>query len=161
MRLVSILQDLSLALLVGGIAAVSVAAFVLFDTAPTHEIAGQIGNELFAALGPVLLGVALVNLAARLGLMSREPASFLRTVSLVLATSGVLVAGAIALWLTPRLGVIWTAGAHAPDGSGLAGDASIRFARLHGLAGLSYMTLLLIGIASIFLRNLGPAAGRR
>ena len=150
----AVIHDVALALVVGGIAAVGVAAGAIFGSSPTREIAGQIGNDLFGTLGPAVLGLSLVVLAARLLLQSGEPTSRVRTASLICAVLMALMAAVLALWLTPRMNTIWTGSPHAPDGSGL--DPGVRggFMILHGISNLLYLGIMLLGITQIILRTL-------
>ncbi len=161
MRLISILHDLCIALLVGGLAAVFVAAFLLFEVAPNREIAGQVGNALFNLLGPGTLGVVVFLLATRLILNRAETGRAPRAMTW-LAVAAILPAAIDALWLTPAMDVIWKTAAHAADGSGLEGEARARFMALHGAGSACYLAMWLIGLALLGVRAAvrAPAASR-
>jgi hypothetical protein len=159
MRFLEVLHGLALALLTGGIAGVGLAVGVLFQRAPSREIAGQVGNATFSRLGPAVLALAAIVLAARVYLHRAEPPSGIRTTSLVLAVAIVAVAALVALGITPRMAALWAAGAHAADGSGLTGEDRGRFVALHALANAAYLVLLACGAALIVLTSIRRAAG--
>jgi hypothetical protein len=159
MRLVAVVRDLCLAFLVGGLGAVFIAAIILFDRAPSREVAGEIGQALFNELGPVVFIVTLFLLGGYVLLRRTEPSPATGVVSLVLAGACVLIAALIALWLTPRMDVIWETAPHAEDGSGLAGEERTRFMTLHGIASASYLSIWLAGIALLVLRSFGSKTG--
>jgi len=152
MRLAAILHDLSLALLVGGIAGVGFCVNLLFARAPSREIAGQVGNAIFARLGPGVLALSVALLVTSLLLHRGGPPSGRRIVSVLLAGAIVAVAAVTALWLTPRMGAIWASGAHAADGSGLLGDDRRRFLVLHIISNVAYLAVMLMGVALVLLR---------
>ncbi|HET6373204.1 MAG TPA: DUF4149 domain-containing protein [Candidatus Polarisedimenticolia bacterium] len=146
------LHDLSLALVVGGIAGAAVSALALFGKAPSREVAGEVGQLLFQRLGQGVLILSMVVLVTRLVLARSEPATTTRTVSVLLAAAALALSAVVALWLTPRMGVIWTASPHAPDGSGLLAEDRRLFMALHGIANLCYISILVMGAAQIALR---------
>lgn len=152
MRLTGILHDLSLGLLAGGIAGIGLAVNILFDRAPSREIAGQIGNVIFSRLGPSSFALALIVLASRLYLNRIEPPSRMRTASVAICVVMAILAAVVALWLTPRMGAIWRSAPHAPDGTGLTGVDRSRFIALHVGANLAYLVIFLLGTAQIALR---------
>jgi hypothetical protein len=156
MRLAAILHDLSLALLVGGIAGVGFCVNLLFSRAPSREIAGQVGNAIFGRLGPGVLALSVTLLITSLLLHRGGPPSGRRTVSLLLAGAIVAVAAVTALWLTPRMGALWASGVHAADGSGLIGDDRRRFLALHIISNVAYLMVMLMGVALELLRSWGP-----
>ncbi len=147
------IHDLALAVMAGGIAGVGLAMAVTFARAPSREIAGQIGNAVFGILGPAVLTVSLVALATRIYVHGAESPSAARSASLVLAIVTVLLGALLALWLTPRMGTLWTSGAHGSDGSGLAGKDRMRFLRLHGVGNLLYLAILTLSVAQIVLSS--------
>lgn len=154
-RLVWAIHDLALALMVGGVAGGAIAALILFERAPTREVAGQIGQTIFDRLGVIVLALALAVVLARLLLRRLQPAS--RTLpGLPQAVICVILAGLIALWMTPAMHALWVGAPHAEDGSGLTGEAKSRFMRLHGAANLAYIAILLAGSWQIAL-----GAGRK
>lgn len=159
MRVIRAIHDLAVALLVGGIAGGSLSAIVLFRKAPTREVAGEVGQAIFNLLGIVVLSLSIVLLASRILLQRREPPSKSRSMALALSVACAAAACAIALWLTPAMGAIWESAPHAADGSGLAGEARGSFMRLHGLANLCYL-ILLLSAAGIILRRPGPMPSR-
>lgn len=156
MRGVQSLHDLGLALLFGGIASALVAAVTLFEHAPTREIAGQVGQVVFQRLGWVVLGASAVVFATRLFLTRTEPAGRARSAALTLASICLGVSLLVVLVITPRMAAIWYSVPHAPDGTGLTGDDRRLFMTLHGVANLSYTSMMVMGAAQIVLR----AAGR-
>lgn len=149
LRAAAVLHDLSYALLAGGIAGIGLAAGSIFGKAPTREIAGQIGNALFARLGPAVLFLALLALACRIYLQASEPPTAWRTASLVLAVVVAALAAGVALWLTPVMNGIWHGSSHAVDGSGLIGDERKRFLMLHGISNLLYMGIMILGAVQL------------
>ena len=153
LKLCAIIHDLCLALLVGGLGAVFVAAFVLFDAAPNHEIAGQVGQAIFNLVGPGTLVVTILLVASRAFLKSSVAPARLSRVGTGLSVIAVLVAAAIALWLTPAMDVIWKTAPHAPDGSGLAGEDYARFMKLHGAGSASYLAIMLIAVVLLAMRS--------
>ena len=157
LKLCAVIHDLCLALLVGGLGAVFVAAFVLFDAAPDHEIAGQIGQALFNLLGPGTLGVTLLLLATRAYLRTVVAAPRFAGIGTGLAVVAVILAGGIAFWLTPAMDVIWKTAPHANDGTGLAGEDYTRFMRLHGMGSASYLAIWLIAAVLLAMRPAVPA----
>ena len=157
MRVIRAIHDLAVALLAGGIAGGSLSAIVLFRKAPTREVAGEVGQAIFDLLGIVVLSLSIVLLASRILLQREETPSWKRSTALALSVICAAAACVIALWLTPAMGAIWESGPHAADGSGLAGDARASFMRLHGMANLSYLILLLSSAGMILLRP-GPGS---
>ncbi len=153
LKLCAVIHDLCLALLVGGLGAAFVAAFVLFDAAPNHEIAGQVGQAIFNLLGPGTLVVTILLVASRAFLGSGVAPARLSRIGTALAVLTVLLAAAIALWLTPAMDVIWRTGPHAPDGTGLAGEDHARFMRLHGAGSASYLAVWLIAVVLLMMRS--------
>ena len=151
-RTSGILHDLSFALMAGGIAGIGLAAGSIFGKAPTREIAGQIGNDLFARLGPAILILSFLALATRLVLHRSEPPSGWRTTAMVLAVVTAALAVAVALWLTPVMNSIWHGTSHAIDGSGLVSDERKRFLMLHGISNLFYMGIMLLSASELALR---------
>ena len=160
MRGLRSLHDLCLALLVGGIAAAAVAAVTLFEIAPTREIAGQVGQVIFERLGYIVLAASVAVLLTRWALGRGEPASKSRSAALALASLSVGLALLVVLFITPRMEAIWHSAPHAQDGSGLTGDDRRDFMRLHGVANLSYMSMMAAGALQIVLRAMGRAPER-
>jgi len=160
MKLCAVVHDLCLALLVGGLGAVFVAAFILFEAAPDHETAGQIGQAIFNLVGPGTLAVTLLLLGTRAALKTAVAPARLAAAGTALAVLAVLLAGVIALWLTPAMDSIWKTAPHAADGSGLEGEHYTRFMRLHGMGSASYLAILLIGFVLLASRSIAgrPAA---
>ncbi|MBI3449322.1 MAG: DUF4149 domain-containing protein [Acidobacteria bacterium] len=152
MRLVAALHDLSLAFLTGGLAGVFVAVDMLFDRAPSREIAGQVGVAIFGRIGPSSLALAAILLGARIALHGAERPGGARRVSLVLALVIAASCAAAALYLTPRMSAIWIAGAHAGDGAGLTGDDRSRFLAMHIASNLAYLAAMISGAAMLALR---------
>lgn len=157
MKAAAALHDLSLALIVGGIAGAGFAVSMLFDLAPSHEIAGQVANPTFGRLGPAVALLAVVLFATEMILRRARPASATGTASIILHAVLLALALALAFWLTPRLVDLWHTGAHAADGSGLEGEARRRFMMLHGIGNLIYLAILAGGIGIVVLRALDPA----
>jgi len=157
LRLASSIHDLALAFLTGGLAGVFLSVNLLFDRAPSREIAGQVGNAIFGRLGPAALTLALVLLGSRLAMGRLGEGD---RASLVLAALIVLAVGAAALVLTPRMSAIWTSSPHAPDGSGLADEAKRRFLALHIMSNLAYMAALLSGAALVVVRAISRSGAR-
>lgn len=157
MRWLQPLHDLGLALLVGGIASAAVAALTLFEQAPTREIAGQIGQVIFQRLGWVVLAASVAVLLTRLALARGEPASKTRSAAMTLSCLCVGLALLVVLIITPRMASIWYSVPHASDGSGLTGDDRRAFMALHGVANLSYMSMMALGAVQIVIRALGRA----
>ena len=155
MRLTAIVHDLSLALLVGGIAGVGLCANLLFARAPSREIAGQVGNAIFGRLGPGVLVLSVAVLITSLLLHRGGAPSGRRTGLVLLAGAMVVIAAVTALWLTPRMGALWASGAHAADGSGLIGDDRSRFLVLHIISNVAYLAVMLMGAALVLLRAWG------
>jgi len=153
LKLCAIIHDLCLALLVGGLGAVFVAAFVLFDAAPNHEIAGQVGNALFNLLGLGTLAVTIILMASRAFLRANVAPARLSGIGTGLTVIAVLLSAAIAFWLTPGMDVIWKTAPHAPDGSGLAGEDYARFMKLHGAGSASYLAIMLIAVVLLAMRS--------
>jgi len=154
MRFIEAVYDLALAVLVGSIIGVSVAAIALFDRAPSREFAGQVGSAVFDMMGMMALALSLLILAARFLIRRREPFSVTGAVVTGLAVLAALVSAAIALWITPVMDAIWAEAPHAPDGSGLVGPERARFMWLHGLSSASYLALVVIGALMILNRSL-------
>lgn len=154
LKAAAVVHVLALALMAGGIAGIGLAAGVIFGRAPTREVAGQIGNTLFARLGPAVLVLSLVAMAARILLHRGEPPSWWRAASTILAVLTAVLAAAVALWLTPRMNAIWSTAPHAEDGSGLLGDARSRFLMLHGISNLLYMSIMILGAVQLALSGL-------
>ena len=157
MKTVQSLHDLGLALLVGGIASALVAALTLFERAPSREIAGQVGQVIFERLGWVVLAASAIVLVTRLLLRREEPASRQGAAALTLASLCVGLALLVVLFITPRMASIWYSAQHAADGSGLSGDDRRAFMSLHGVANLSYMSMMVAGAVQIVLRAVGRA----
>ncbi|MFQ5701704.1 MAG: DUF4149 domain-containing protein [Acidobacteriota bacterium] len=153
MRIVSVVHDLCLALLIGGIASILMVAFILFRQAPNHEIAGHIGNVLFGIVGHGVFVLALLVLVASLLLRRREASRRVQSITVSLAGVCALVAGVLALWITPRMNTIWLTTRHALDGSGLMGDDRARFMALHGMANSAYLAIWLACITLLVLRS--------
>jgi hypothetical protein len=153
LKVFAIIHDLCLALLVGGLGAVFVAAFLLFETAPNHEIAGQVGQAIFNVVGPGTLVVTILMAASRAFLKSGVAPARLARLGTGLTVIALLLAAVIALWLTPAMAVIWRTAPHAPDGSGLTGDDFTRFMSLHGTGSASYLGILLIAAALLVMRS--------
>lgn len=149
MRLVRALHDLALAIQVGGIVGVGLSVWVLFARAPSREIAGRIGGEIFGLLAPAVLLLASIVFGARLVLRSGD--ALARPFGLTIASAALIIAAANALWLTPRMAAIWAAGAHAADGSGLAGEDRHRFLMLHGISNVAYLAILLLSVGLMLL----------
>ncbi len=156
-RLAIVLRDLALVLLVGGTLGVSTAALVVFDEAPTREIAGRIGMSVFDVASRAILLAAAVLVAAGIVLRRREPSPGNR-INLFLSTGVFVVAALIALWLTPAMGEIWATAPHDPAGGGLAGEERRRFMMMHGIGNLGYLAIVVAGIVLVILR---PRAARR
>jgi hypothetical protein len=153
-RWAAVAHDLALGWMTGGIGGAGVCAVLLFQHAPSREVAGQIGNVIFTILGQAVFALTLVLLAARLFLRrAREGATAPRLWPAVLACA---LAGVLALWLTPAMTDIWGAVPHDPAGSGLMGDDKARFMRLHGAGNLIYLTLFAMGCLLIAARAMGP-----
>lgn len=153
MRVVSIVHDLCLALLIGGIATIFMVAIILFNQAPNHEIAGHIGNVIFGITGPGVFVLVLLMLATRLLLRKKERSLRVHSFSLALAVAGAILSGVVALWITPRMDLIWLTSRHALDGSGLVGDDRARFMALHGMANGAYLAIWLMGITLHAMRS--------
>lgn len=152
LKLCAVIHDLCLALLVGGLGAVFIAAFVLFDAAPNHEVAGQVGNALFNLLGPGTLAVTILLTAMRMFLKTAVTPRGLSAITTGLAVIAVLLAGVIAFWLTPVMDTLWKTAPHAPDGSGLSGEDYTRFMSYHGAGSASYLAVWLIAIVLLVMR---------
>ena len=155
MRGLRSIHDMGLALQVGGIAAAAVAAITLFEIAPTREIAGQVGQVIFERLGYIVLAASVAVLLTRWALGREEPMSKSRTAALVLAALSVGLALLVVLLITPRMAAIWHSAPHAQDGSGLTGDDRRAFMQLHGVANLSYMSMMVGGAVQIVLQAMG------
>jgi hypothetical protein len=146
-------HDLALALLTGGLAGVFLAVGILFEKAPSREIAGQVGNVIFGRLGPAALTLAVIVFATELILVRGKERGG-RT-ALILSLLTFLMVGAAALFLTPRMTGIWLQSPHAPDGTGLMGEEKRRFLAMHVASNLAYMGALLAGVGRIVLRAIG------
>jgi len=157
MKAVTIVHDLVVAMLAGGLATASVAAFILFDRAPSKEIAGQIGQTIFEIVGRGTFALALVLLACRLILARGDDPRVKRRAAMVMTALIVVVAAVIALWVTPALGEIWREGRHAEDGSGLAGADKEAFMARHGLGSAGYLVLILTSMGLIAMRAVDRA----
>ena len=150
-KIASVIHGLALALLAGGIAGIVLAIDIVFDRAPSREIAGQIGNVIFGRLAPAVLGLSLLALGARIVMQGADSPSWGRTVALVAAILTVLIAAVIAFWLTPSMNLIWKEGLHAADGSGLAGDDRTRFLTMHIWSAVLYLGILSLAALQITL----------
>ncbi len=157
MRIVRIVHDLVAAFLLGGIATASAAAMILFARAPSREVAGQIGQTIFEVVGRGAFVFSLVLLACRVAMSRAEPAPARGSLALGLAVLIVVLAGAIALWLTPAMGEIWRDGVHAADGSGLAGADREAFMSRHAIGSAFYFVIILASAVIIGLRSAGRA----
>jgi hypothetical protein len=153
MRLAASLHDLALSLIAGGIAGTALCAWILFDRSPEREVAGQIGAGIFGALGPAVLILSLILIAARMVLQRAEPGGPSRTLSLHLAAGIAVLSAIAALWLTPRMLAIWSEAPHAQDGSGLMGEARAEFFMLHGLGNIAYLAVAAMAAVMIVLRS--------
>lgn len=138
-----VVHDLALCLILGGIAGTALCAGVLFERAPSREIAGHLGSVIFGRLGPAVLVLALVVVGTRL-MLSRDGSVRGRRLSLVLAAAMTAVAMVVSIWLTPQMITIWNEAPHAPDGSGLLGEDRARFFMLHGMTNLGYIAIGLL-----------------
>ena len=154
LKLAAVIQNLALALMAGSIAGVGLAAFVLFAEAPSREIAGQVGNVIFARLGPAILALSGLSLGARAILHRTQRPTGGRATAFILAVVVAVLAGVVALWLTPTMVDIWHAAPHADDGSGLIGDERSRFLMLHGITNLFYMGIMIICALQLVLDSL-------
>ena len=139
---------MSLGWVSGAIVGGAIAALLLFQAAPSREVAGQVGQVVFNWLGRAVLALTLIGLASRF-LLDRPAAgggTRRRGVSLDLwLTAGACgVAAVLALWITPAMDEIWKTAPHDPAGSGLMGTDKSRFMRLHGIGNLHYLTLLAV-----------------
>jgi uncharacterized protein DUF4149 len=149
MRAVRALHDLALALVAGGIAGVALCVSLLFARAPSREVAGQIGSAIFGHLGSPMLLLATIVFGARLVMRSRRAAGAGGSVALAASALLLCLAALSALWLTPEMTAIWTAGAHAADGTGLIGEDRRRFLMLHGTSNLAYLGMLALSVLLI------------
>jgi len=131
---------------------VGLAVSVLFARAPSREIAGQIGNVIFSRLGPAVAILAVALFATEMITRRSRASGAAEIASTILHAAIVLMALAVALWLTPKMGAIWREGAHAADGTGLEGNARGRFLVLHVASNLIYLAMLTSGIAIVVLR---------
>lgn len=156
-RFVSIVHDMAAAFLMAGVATSSAAALILFDRAPSREVAGQIGQTIFEVVGRGTFAMALVLLACRLAIGRQEPRRASGTVALALVVVMVVASGLIALWITPALGEIWRNGEHAADGSGLVGADRAAFGSRHGMGSAAYLVILVCAAVTIGLRATGRA----
>jgi len=125
---------------------------VLFSRAPSREIAGQIGHAIFDRIGPASLALAAILLGARIALHRAERPGGARLAALALALVAAAACAVAALYLTPRMSAIWSGGAHAGDGAGLAGDDRARFLAMHIAANLTYLAAMISGAALLALR---------
>ena len=146
MKIVLALHHVALVLLTGGIAGIGLAVTVLFQRASSREAAGQIGNAIFGRLAPGALLLSAVILATAIPIYRNSSASWNRTVSVALAIAMFLLALGVTFWLTPKMSAIWASGAHADDGTGLAGDSRKQFLMLHGISNLAYIGMLVSGL---------------
>ncbi len=156
MRLLRLLHDLALCLLLGGVAGTALCAGVLFDRAPTREIAGQIGSAIFGRLGPSVLVLTLVVLGSKL-LLPRSGGAW--RLPMIMACGMTAVALVIALWLTPRMISIWNEAPHAQDGSGLLGEDRRRFFMLHGMTNVGYVAIAILSAIQVALGSRGGREG--
>ncbi|HKY33322.1 MAG TPA: DUF4149 domain-containing protein [Candidatus Polarisedimenticolia bacterium] len=162
-RAAAVAQDLALGLLAGGIAGAALCATVLFQAAPSREVAGDVGNAIFRPLGLAAFALSLVLLAARWVLRLQRPASLPGTPpapSLILPLAACLLSGTLAFYVTPVMTALWESAPHDPSGGGLMGEDRSRFMRLHGLGNLLYLSLLTLsaaGIAAGALRRTRPS----
>lgn len=151
MRMLRVLHDLALGLILGGIAGTALCAGVLFDLAPSREVAGRIGSAIFGRLGPSILALTLIVLATHL-LQSRGASRHGERLSMVLVLAMTGVAVVVSLWLTPRMIAIWNEAPHAPDGSGLVGEDRGRFFMMHGMTNLGYIAIALFSAGVVALQ---------
>jgi len=156
-RLAIIARRLTLIVLVGGTLGVATSAIIVFDKAPTREIAGQIGTSVFDMLSRVVFVAAVILLTASIVIRRREP-SLRSRINLFLSVAIFVVASLIALWLTPGMGHIWSTAQHDPAGGGLIGEERSRFMMLHGIGNLGYLSIVVMGIV---LTILGPGKKKR
>ncbi len=144
-RWAAVAHDVSLAWIAGGVLVAAVAALLLFQVAPSREVAGQVGQAIFNWLGRLMLVLSLVATGSRLAIHrgAAPPPGRSRPFPLDLALLGVMLAASatLALWLTPAMAAIWETAPHDPGGSGLMGADKTRFMRLHGLGNLLYIVL--------------------
>ncbi|MGH9868111.1 MAG: DUF4149 domain-containing protein [Candidatus Polarisedimenticolia bacterium] len=139
---------MSLGWVAGAILGGAVAAVLLFQAAPSREVAGQVGQVVFNWLGRVVLVLMLVGLISRF-LLDRpgaggEAPRRTGSLDLWLTAAACAAAAVLALWITPAMDEIWTTAPHDPAGSGLMGADKSRFMRLHGVGNLLYLTLLTV-----------------
>lgn len=156
-RLSIIVRALSLTVLVGMTLGVASAAIIVFDKAPTREIAGQIGVSAFGLLSRIVFVAAVILLAVSIVIRRRHP-SLRSKLNLFLSTGIFVVAAILALWLTPGMVYIWETAPHDPAGGGLIGEDRSRFMMLHGIGNLGYLAIVAVGIA---LTILGPGRPKR
>ena len=117
-RWAAVAHDVSLAWIAGGVLVAAVAALLLFQVAPSREMAGQVGQAIFDWLGRLMLVLSLVAAGSRLAIQrgaapppARSPAGTSvsrRPFPLDLALLGVMLAASatLALWLTPAMAAI-------------------------------------------------------
>jgi hypothetical protein len=153
-------HDLALGWMTGGIGGAGVCAVLLFRHAPSREVAGQIGNVIFTVLGQMVFLLTLVLVGARLVMRRHAGRAGGPAPRLWPAALACVLAGVLALWLTPAMTSIWNAVPHDPAGSGLMGADKARFMRLHGAGNLIYLALFSLGCTLIASRALGGGSGR-
>lgn len=151
-RVAAVIHDLALALMVGSVAGAAVGAIVLFEHAPSREVAGEVGNAIFDAVGPLVAALSILVLLAGLPLRRLEPRPRVRATSTTLSLICVVAALLILFWFMPRMDAIWASAPHAPDGSGLVPEARARFMQLHGMANVCFLTVFFGGSLLVVLR---------
>ncbi len=140
-RLGALLFWVSMTLWIGGLAALAlVAAPVIFKTAPSREVGGEIFGRILWVFNKIELACAAAALAGAFMMMGRPAGRLDWAKVAVIGTMGLNVL-MITLWLLPTM-------------NSCRGVEPVRFEQLHHLSTKLYSATLLAGLAVITLAAL-------